>query len=76
MLASNELLGEVGFECTCQRCLVGSSNSINIAAIRAFPGHNGNPTPDLSCSASVEVLGNLNAEDTSTGRVNSLLQRS
>jgi len=53
MLASNELVGEVGFDCTCQRCLVGSPNSIDIAAIRAFLGHNGNPTPDLSCSGSV-----------------------
>jgi hypothetical protein len=69
--ATSELVGELGFDYTYQRFVVGSPNSINIAALRAFLGYNGNPTPDLSYSASVEYLGNLNAEDTPTGRVNS-----
>ena len=67
--ATSELVGEVGLDYTYQRYVVGTPDSINIAAIRAFLGYLGNPSPDLSYVASVEYLGNLNAEETPTGRV-------
>jgi hypothetical protein len=67
--ATSELVGELGFDYTYQRYVVGDPNSINIAAIRAYLGYLGNPTPDLSYSASIEYLGNLNSENTPTGQV-------
>jgi hypothetical protein len=67
--ATGELVGEVGLDYTYQRYVVGSPNSINIAAVRAYLGYLGNPSSDLSYSASVEYLGNLNALETPTGRV-------
>ncbi len=67
--ATSELVGELGFDYTYQRYVVGDPNSINIAALRAYLGYLGNPTPDLSYSASIEYLGNLNTENTPTGQV-------
>ena len=67
--ATSELVGEVGLDYTYQRYVVGSPNAIDIAAIRAFIGYTGNPNADLSYSASVEYLGNLNTENTPTGQV-------
>jgi len=67
--ATSELVGELGFDYTYQRYVVGDPNSLNIAAIRAYLGYLGNPTPDLSYSASIEYLGNLNTENTPTGQV-------
>jgi hypothetical protein len=69
--ATSELVGEVGLDYTHQRYVVGDPNSLNIASVRAFLGYLGNPTPDLSYVASVEYLGNLNEENTPTGRVGS-----
>jgi hypothetical protein len=67
--ATSELVGEVGLDYTYQRYVVGNPNAINIAAIRAFLGYTGNPNADLSYSASIEYLGNLNTENTPTGQV-------
>ena len=67
--ATSELVGELGFDYTYQRYVVGDPNSLNIAAIRAYLGYLGNPMPDLSYSASIEYLGNLNTENTPTGQV-------
>jgi hypothetical protein len=69
--ATSEVVGEVGLDYTYQRFVVGTPNAINIAAVRAFLGYTGNPSTDLSYSASVEYLGNLNALETPTGRVGS-----
>jgi hypothetical protein len=69
--ATSELVGEIGLDYTYQRYVVGDPSSLNIAAIRAFLGYLGNPTPDLSYNASIEYLGNLNEENTPTGRVGS-----
>ena len=41
------------------------------AGLRGFLGYVGNPNPDLSYSASVEYIGNLNSLNTPTGTVNS-----
>jgi hypothetical protein len=68
---TSELVGEVGLDYTYQRYVVGTPNSINIAGLRAYLGYLGNPTPDLSYNASVEYIGNLNPEETPTGRVGS-----
>jgi Protein of unknown function, DUF481 len=65
-----ELVGEAGFDYTYQRYVVGDPGSINIAALRFFLGYLGTPTKDLQYNASIEYLGNLNPEDTPTGRVN------
>jgi hypothetical protein len=67
--ATSELVGEVGLDYTYQQYVVGTPNTLNIAAIRAYLGYLGNPTSDLSYSASVEYLGNLNTETTPTGQV-------
>ncbi len=69
--ATAELVGEVGLDYTYQRYVVGTPNSINIAALRAFIGYLGTPSKDLEYNASIEYLGNLNTEDTPTGRVGS-----
>ncbi len=67
--ATSELVGELGLDYTYQRYVVGSPSAINIAALRAYLGYVGNPNGDLSYGASVEYLGNLNTEDTPTGKV-------
>ena len=69
--ATSEVVGEVGLDYSYQRYVVGTPNAINVAAIRAFLGYTGNPSADLSYSASVEYLGNLNVLETPTGRVGS-----
>jgi len=69
--ATSELVGEVGLDYSYQRYVVGTPDSVNMAALRAFIGYNGNPNPDLSYGASIEYLGNLNAVETPTGRVGS-----
>ena len=69
--ATSELVGEIGLDYTYQRYVVGDPNSIHIAALRAYLGYLGNPTPDLSYNASIEYLGNLNEENTPTGKVGS-----
>jgi putative salt-induced outer membrane protein YdiY len=69
--ATSELVGELGLDYTYQRYVVGTPNAINIAAVRAYLGYLGNPNGDLSYNASLEYLGNLNAEETPTGRVGS-----
>jgi hypothetical protein len=68
--ATNEFVGEAGFDYTYQRYVVGNPNSINIAGLRGFLGYVGNPNPDLSYRASVEYNGNLNSLNTPTGTVN------
>ena len=67
--ATSELVGEVGLDYSYLRFVVGDPNSISIIAVRAYLGYLGNPTPDLSYSAGIEYLGNLNEENTPTGRV-------
>ncbi len=67
--ATSELVGEAGLDYSYQRYVVGDPNSINFAAVRAFLGYLGNPTPDLSYNASIEYLGNLTEQNTPTGRV-------
>jgi hypothetical protein len=67
--ATNELVAEAGFDYTYQRYVVGTPDSVNIAGLRGFLGYLGTPTPDLSYNASIEYIGNLNPEDTPTGRV-------
>lgn len=69
--ATSELVGELGFDYTFQRYVVGDPSTLNIAALRAYLGYLGNPTPDLSYTASIEYLGNLNEENTPTGKVGS-----
>jgi hypothetical protein len=67
--ATSELVGEVGLDYSYLRFVVGDPSSISIIAVRAYLGYLGNPTPDLSYSAGIEYLGNLNEENTPTGRV-------
>jgi hypothetical protein len=69
--ATSEFVGEVGLDYTYQRYVLGTPDAIHITGLGAFVGYIGNPAPDLSCSASVEHIGNLNSEETPTGRVNS-----
>ncbi len=64
-----ELVGELGFDYTYQRYVVGTPNAINIASLRAFLGWLGTPNKDLQYNASVEYLGNLNSLNTPTGSV-------
>jgi hypothetical protein len=68
---TSELVGEIGFDYTYQRYVVGDPNAINIASLRAFLGYLGTPNKDLQYNASVEYLGNLNSENTPTGEVGS-----
>lgn len=67
--ATNELVGEAGLDYTFQRYVVGTPDTLNIAGLRGFVGYVGNPNPDLSYSASVEYIGNLNSLNTPTGTV-------
>jgi hypothetical protein len=67
--ATNELVAEAGFDYTYQLYVVGDPNSVNIAGLRGYLGYVGTPNPDLSYSASVEYIGNLNTESTPTGTV-------
>jgi len=67
--ATSELVAEVGIDYTHQVYVTGTPGSLDIASLRSFLGYIGNPNPDLSYNVGVEYLGNLNGEDTPTGRV-------
>lgn len=68
--ATSELVGEAGIDYTFQRYVVGNPDTLNIISLRGFIGYLGTPNPDLQYNASVEYLGNLNALDSPTGRLN------
>ena len=66
---TGELVGEIGVDYAHQVYVTGSPGTLDVASLRAFLGWIGNPNADLSYSVGVEYLGNLNTEDTPTGRV-------
>jgi hypothetical protein len=67
--ATSELVAELGFDFTHQVYSTGTPSTVEIASLRAYLGYVGNPDPVLSYNVGVEYLGNLNTEDTPTGKV-------
>jgi hypothetical protein len=66
-LARQQVAAELGYDLTHQEYVVGAPNQIHSG--RVFLGYRREPDPLLGFESSVELLSNLNAESTPTGRV-------